>query len=78
MNSGLPLNDAHRTTLLLRIGELGSHLKHGTDFPEVFVVFLSPSGQIPWSLLALHHKLRFKKSFTIIHSLTFKNRASYI
>jgi hypothetical protein len=34
INSGLPLNDAHRTTLLLRIGELGSHLEHETDFGD--------------------------------------------
>jgi len=34
INSGLPLNDAHRTTLLLRIGKLGSHPEHWTDYRD--------------------------------------------
>jgi len=34
INSGFPLNEAHRTTLLLCVGERDSNSEHGTDFRD--------------------------------------------
>ena len=63
----IPLNDAHRTTLLLRIGELLHIPNMGPTFlTEIIVVFLGPSCEIPWWFLALHHNLRFKNPLQLL------------